>query len=140
MDMKEVIQALEDLLHFESTDEVEWVRVQRDASEAINHLKAQYSRALKSLASFAMASQDTSSDYEVAEKLGLTTLHRWADGIDHHPMSRRIVDFMKLHDFNDYDDSMCIKTGGDGDNGEHIMYLLDAYFEMIDQHPHRRGF
>jgi hypothetical protein len=28
---------------------------------------------------------------------------------------------------------MCIKTGGDGDNGEHMMYLMDAFFEMLDK-------
>jgi hypothetical protein len=25
------------------------------------------------------------------------------------------------------------KTGGDGDNGEELMYHLDAFFEMLDK-------
>ena len=27
----------------------------------------------------------------------------------------------------------CFKSGGDGDNGEHLMYLLDIHFEQIDK-------
>lgn len=72
------------------------------------------------------------NDYKKAHELGLTKLNRWEDGIEHHPMSKRIVGFMEDHDFNDYDDAMCIKSGGDGDNGEHMMYLMDAFFEMLD--------
>lgn len=74
-----------------------------------------------------------SEDYKKADELGLTELNRWEDGIDHHEMSERLVKFMADHDFNDYDDGMCIKTGGDGDNGEHMMYLMDAFFEMLDK-------
>ena len=33
---------------------------------------------------------------------------------------------------HDYNDSMCIKVGG-GDNGEHLIYLMDAFFEMLDK-------
>ena len=72
------------------------------------------------------------SDYEKAESLGLTKNQRWEDGIPHHPMSERIMNFLKEHDFNDYDDYFCWKSGGDGDNGETLMYQLDALFEMLD--------
>lgn len=72
------------------------------------------------------------SDYEKAESLGLTKIQRWEDGIPHHPMSERIMNFLKEHDFNDYDDYFCWKSGGDGDNGETLMYQLDALFEMLD--------
>ena len=71
-------------------------------------------------------------DYEIANNLGLTNLDRWKDGIDHHPMSERLVRFMAAHDFNDYNDSMSICVGGDGDNGEQMMYLMDTFFEMLD--------
>ena len=71
-------------------------------------------------------------DYNKAKGLGLTDKDRWEDGIEHHPMSDRIVRFMATHDFKDYNDSMCIKVGGDGDNGEQLMYLMDAFFEMLD--------
>lgn len=72
------------------------------------------------------------NDYNKAEELGLTNLKRWEDGIDHHPMSERIVRFLVEHDFNDYDDHFCWKFGGDGDNGEVLAYQLDAFFEMLD--------
>lgn len=72
-------------------------------------------------------------DYKEADEMGLTELNRWEGGIDHHPMSERLVRFMADHDFNDYNDAMCIKVGGDGDNGEHMMYLMDAFFEMLDK-------
>ena len=72
------------------------------------------------------------SDYEKAKALGLTDKNRWEGGIDHHPMSERIMRFLSDHDFNDYDDHFCWKMGGDGDNGEILMYEMDALFEMLD--------
>lgn len=73
---------------------------------------------------------DDLTDYEKAVKLGLTTKKRWQQGIQHHPMSITIMDFLCDHDFNDYDDHFCWKTGGDGDNGEALMYEMDALFEL----------
>ena len=72
------------------------------------------------------------SDYEKAKKLGLTTKNRWENGTEHHPMSERIMRFIMDHDFNDYQDTFCWKKGGDGDNGEALMYELDAFFELLD--------
>lgn len=72
------------------------------------------------------------NDYEKAKQLGITNLNRWEDGINHHPMSIRIMLFLSEHDFNDYDDFFCWKYGGDGDNGETLMYQLDAFFEFSD--------
>ncbi len=72
------------------------------------------------------------TDYEKAKELNLTELNRWEDGIEHHPNSIRILKFLKEHDFNDCGDYFCWKTGGDGDNGESLMYELDAFFEMLD--------
>ena len=57
---------------------------------------------------------------------------RWETGTPHHPKSlalmRRIdeLDWALLNGHFDF------KTGGDGDNGEHLMYLLDIYFEEMD--------
>jgi acyl carrier protein len=76
--------------------------------------------------------EDTRSDYEKASELGLTNVNRWEDGIEHHPSSERLVRFIAEHDFNDYDDYFCWKVGGDGDNGETLMYMMDAFFEMLD--------
>ena len=71
-------------------------------------------------------------DYDRAKVLGLTQKHRWEEGIEHHPMSERIVRFLSEHDFYDYNDHFCWKVGGDGDNGEALMYQMDAFFEMLD--------
>jgi hypothetical protein len=52
---------------------------------------------------------------------------RWEYGLDHHPNSREIeaiiwaVDTEGVYDF-----------GGDGDNGETLLYMLDIYFELKD--------
>ena len=73
------------------------------------------------------------NDYQKAKELGLTDLNRWEDGIDHHPMSERLMDFLMEHDFEDYNDHFCWKKGGDGDNGESLMYEMDAFFELIDR-------
>lgn len=72
-------------------------------------------------------------DYERAKQLGLTDKDRWGEGIDHHPMSERIVRFLAEHDLYDYNDHFCWKVGGDGDNGEALAYQLDAFFEMLDK-------
>ena len=72
-------------------------------------------------------------DYNKAKELGLTNLKRWEEGMEHHPMSVRIVEFLMIHDFKDYDDYFCWKFGGDGDNGEELAFQLDAFFEMLDK-------
>jgi len=72
------------------------------------------------------------TDYEQAKLAGLTDKNRWEEGIDHHPMSLRLMDFLKDHDFNDYTDHFCWKSGGDGDNGESLMFQMDAFWELMD--------
>lgn len=72
-------------------------------------------------------------DYENAQRLGLTKLKRWEEGMNHHPMSERLMRFIEKHDFLDNDDYFCWKVGGDGDNGETLMYEMDAFFEMLDK-------
>lgn len=58
--------------------------------------------------------------------------NRWEDDIPHHPMSERLMEWMMDVDYHAYGDSLCLKTGGDSDNGEHLMYLMDGFFEMLD--------
>ena len=58
----------------------------------------------------------------------LTPEERWEQGIDHDLRSERLVLAMARLDLALGGDRLCIKTGGDGDNGEHMMYLLDCYF------------
>ena len=72
-------------------------------------------------------------DYEKAKSLELTKLNRWEDGTEQHPMSKRLVEFLSEHDFHDYRDYFCWKTGGDGDNGETLAFQMDAFFEMLDK-------
>jgi hypothetical protein len=70
--------------------------------------------------------------YEQAKMLNLTGKDRWSQGIEHHPKSEELMRFLADHDFNDYGDYFCWKIGGDGDNGETLMYMMDAYFELMD--------
>lgn len=73
------------------------------------------------------------ADYDAAKTAGLTDKDRWGEGMDHHPMSERLMKFLAEHDYKDYGDGFCWKTGGDGDNGETLMYQMDAFFELLDQ-------
>lgn len=73
------------------------------------------------------------TDYDKAKTAGITKIDRWEEGTDHHQMSERIMEFLILHDLHNYGDHFCWKKGGDGDNGETLMYQLDAFFEMLDQ-------
>ena len=71
-------------------------------------------------------------DYKKADELGLTKKQRWENGTPHHPMSERLARFLGEHDYTDYGDYFCWKFGGDGDNGETLMYEMDAFFELLD--------
>lgn len=57
---------------------------------------------------------------------------RWEEGIPHDPRSEKVFHFLKDYDFHHAGDYFCFKQGGDGDNGEHLMYLLDEYFANKD--------
>lgn len=58
---------------------------------------------------------------------------RWKKGIPHDERSKEIFDFIQEYDFRFANDFFCFKSGGDGDNGEHLMYLLDEYFANKDK-------
>ena len=60
---------------------------------------------------------------------------RWEEGIDHDPRSEEIVRWIADYDFRFCDDYFCWKVGGDGDNGETLMYELDEYFAAKDKGP-----
>lgn len=53
---------------------------------------------------------------------------RWERGVEHHPMSEALMKWMMDIDFNT-GDYFCLKMGGDGDNGESLMFLMDGFFE-----------
>jgi hypothetical protein len=75
--------------------------------------------------------------YEIAKNLKIIPKDRWENSIPHHPKSKQLMEFLKLHDYNDYDDYFGWKSGGDDDNGEILMYQLDAFFELMDTEHHR---
>jgi hypothetical protein len=58
---------------------------------------------------------------------------RWEKGIPHHPESEKLMKAIADIDFVLCDDYFCWKTGGDGDNGETLMYEMDIYFEAKDK-------
>ena len=68
------------------------------------------------------------NNYKKAKELGLTNIDRWGRGVEHHPRSVELMTFLCDHDFNDYGDYFCWSKGGDGDNGETLMYEMDAFF------------
>jgi len=57
---------------------------------------------------------------------------RWENGVPHHPSSVILMGRVAAADWLFGNDSFCWKTGGDGDNGEALMYLLDIHFELED--------
>lgn len=58
---------------------------------------------------------------------------RWSSGIRHHPKSEALVRRLCDIDFHLFGDYFCWKVGGDGDNGETLMYELDVYFDEQDR-------
>jgi hypothetical protein len=62
-------------------------------------------------------------------KISMTPDERWERGIPHHPKSMELYEFIADMDFAHGGDFFCFKSGGDGDNGEILMYYMDEYFE-----------
>lgn len=54
---------------------------------------------------------------------------RWAEGIDHEPEADTLASLIADMDFQHFGDSLWLKFGGDGDNGETLAYILDALIE-----------
>ena len=54
---------------------------------------------------------------------------RWESGTPHHPEAESLAKAIAVLDWEHGGDRFCFKFGGDGDNGEHLTYLLDIYFE-----------
>ncbi len=57
---------------------------------------------------------------------------RWENGTAHHPRSLALFKRLETFDFEECGDYFCWKSGGDGDNGETLMYQLDVLFEEDD--------
>ena len=67
------------------------------------------------------------------KKKELTINERWEQGVAHDPRSEALYKSIAEIDYEMADDSFCFKSGGDGDNGETLMYLLDIHFERKDK-------
>lgn len=57
---------------------------------------------------------------------------RWEQGVPHHHKSVDLYKKLAELDFLFLDDYFCFKSGGDGDNGGFLMYLMDIAFEEQD--------
>ena len=57
---------------------------------------------------------------------------RWSAGTHHHPKSLKLVKDLTDIDFKFFNDHFCWKIGGDGDNGETLMYEIDLLMELYD--------
>jgi len=57
---------------------------------------------------------------------------RWKQGVDHDPRSEEIIRALSDLDWQFYNGVFDIKVGGDGDDGENMMYLLDYWFANKD--------
>ena len=57
---------------------------------------------------------------------------RWELGLDHHPKSVALFEALARIDLAHGGDYFCWKSGGDGDNGEMLMYQMDIHFETED--------
>lgn len=58
---------------------------------------------------------------------------RWENGIEHHPEAEKIFNLIKQADWVFGEDYFCWKNGGDGDNGETLMYSLSVLLELRDK-------
>jgi hypothetical protein len=54
---------------------------------------------------------------------------RWQKGIPHNPKSIKLAQAIGEIDYKFGGDYFYFKFGGDGDNGEHLTFLLDILFE-----------
>ena len=63
-------------------------------------------------------------DYENPDP---TFQQRWENGKPHHPMSISLMKHMIEVDSSN-GSPLDLKMGGDGDNGETIMYLMDSFW------------
>lgn len=58
---------------------------------------------------------------------------RWEDGTPHHPKSLELFKALEEIDLKHGGDYFQWKSGGDGDNGEHMMHEMDIHFEQLDE-------
>jgi len=59
---------------------------------------------------------------------------RWESGMPHHPEAEKVGRAIGFIDYKFGGDSLDLSFGGDGDNGDCLLYALDIYFEAKDRH------
>jgi hypothetical protein len=62
----------------------------------------------------------------------LNPTERWEQGIPHDPRSEKLMRSLKGLDWEFLSGHFDFRTGGDGDDGETLMYLMDIHFERED--------
>lgn len=70
-----------------------------------------------------MPHKQVAADLAKAKALNLVDIDRWSEGIEHHPMSERSIRYIAA------EGSVDISVGGDGDDGEAMMFALDSFWE-----------
>jgi len=68
-----------------------------------------------------------------------TPTERWENGEEHHPQTKILFKFLADYDREVGGDCFCWQYGGDGDNGEELMYHLDAWFDTKDLEQLKAG-
>lgn len=66
------------------------------------------------------------------EPRDLTILERWEQGVPHDPRSIEIAKSIAAIDDEQNSGAFDWKFGGDGDNGEDLLYALDIHFARLD--------
>lgn len=91
------------------------------------HFQAAYWRALREL-----AAGEAIRAWNERPRVETNITTRWMMGKPHHPASIALFTAIASLDFT-MGDFFGFKSGGDGDNGEHLMYLLDIVFEQRER-------
>lgn len=65
-------------------------------------------------------------------KVTMDPEERWEEGVEHDPRTKEIFEFMQEYDSKFNSSSLELSSGGDGDMGEQLMYLMDEYFAAVD--------
>jgi hypothetical protein len=58
---------------------------------------------------------------------------RWEEGMPHHPKAIEMAQIIEDADYKYGGDYFQFKFGGDGDNGEQLLYALSIYFELKEE-------
>jgi hypothetical protein len=67
---------------------------------------------------------------KVAKEAKMDLNKRWEEGTPHHTKAELLARLIGEIDYAHGGDYFCFKYGGDGDNGEHLSYILSEIFEQ----------